>query len=99
VRTQIAATEYRVRWKREGRRAKRKIFQTRRGADRFVLLFGQAPWKAYDKDPDESWCCRGDECMCGGKTVRQESEERRREMPRLEFAVLEQRGVQEWQAP
>ena len=91
-----ARTEYSVRWKREDCRAKRRIFQTRRGAENFMLLLGPTPWEAYGRDPDKLFCCSGDYCMCGGQTVRENSDNVRRNMPRLDFAILERRDVGEW---
>lgn len=91
------ATEYRVKWKREGLKAKIKVFQTRAAAERRLTLLGPEPWKAMGREPESKWCCSGYQCACGGVTVREESENTRKTMPRLEYVQLEKRQVQMWQ--
>ena len=74
-----------------------KIYQTERGAQDWLTILGPEPWKAFNQDPDDGICCSGDMCGCGGVTVREHWEEKREEMPRLEFVRLEFRSVpQHW---
>ncbi len=90
--------EYRVLWKRDGQPMKRKRYVTRAGVDHFLTLLGPEPWKAYRKDPDALDCCPGAsyECACEGKTVREASDQRRSEMPKLEWLRVEMRTVGRW---
>ncbi len=89
--------EYRVVWKREGLKPKRKRYATLKGAERFMLLFGPEPWRAFTKnDPDRYECCDGHECGCGGVTYRERAEEKRDGQPKLEYVRLEAREVGQW---
>lgn len=89
--------EYRVTWQREGCRKRVKRCALESTAERFMKLLGPEPWMAYDQDPDELDCCNGYMCGCQGRTVREVSDFRRKEMPRLEFARIERRAVDEWE--
>lgn len=94
--------EYRVVWKREGLRPKRKRYVSRAKAERFMLLFGPEPWRVYSKkDPDAYECCPGTahyECGCGGLTVREAAERARDGQPKIEYLRLDVREVGEWRA-
>lgn len=95
----MPSTEYRVSWKREGLKVKRKRYATRKGAERFLRLFGPEPWTVYAgkyTGPDDRVCCSGYECGCEGLTYREQAERDRREMPKLEWLRLEQRVVGSW---
>ncbi len=92
-------SEFRVIWKREGLRPKRKIFVRRASAEKYLLLFGPEPWTYLGKDPDERLCCDGYQCGCGGETYRQNDERQRAEMPKLEWIRVETREVGEWKQP
>lgn len=65
--------EYRVVWKRSGQHRKSKRFATLKAAERRVRLLGPEPWTAFDRDPDEPWCCNLDnrQCACDGETLRE----------------------------
>ena len=92
------ALEYRVVWKRYGCDQRSRRYATLAGASRFMLLFGDEPWTAFPKkpSPDDLVCCSGRECACGGLTYRQESEQKRENMPALVYIRLESREVGEW---
>ena len=92
------SAEYRVVWKRENLRVKRKRYVSRKFAERFLaLLTDLEPWKRLGENPDALACCSGYECGCGGVTVRQGHESRLAEMPPLEWAHIEQREVGSWE--
>ena len=88
--------EFRVVSKREGCDVKRKVYQTRRAAERRMILYGPEPWSLAGKDPDKYFCCDGRMCGCDGMTNREESEYRRESMPKLEYARIESREAGEW---
>lgn len=89
--------EYRVIWQREGFRKKRRKFAAEKNAERFMKLLGPEPWTAFDQDPDDMECCDGYMCGCTGMTIREWSDHQRKEMPKLEFARIERRQVDEWE--
>lgn len=102
------AREYRVTWKRRGLLPKRKRYATLAAARRFLRLFGPEPWTVFalgrggvPKDGDALACCRGTEeeqCNCGGRTLRQQAEHDRKQMPPLEWVRLQSRPVGAWEA-
>lgn len=91
----ITKSEYRIVWKREGLKEKRKVYKLLVRAKRHMLLLGPEPWKAFGRDPEELFCCRGgyDQCGCGGLTVREKFMEDRKNLPPIEFIRLERREV------
>lgn len=101
-----AQLEYRVVWKRVGHRRKTKRFARLATAEKFLVMLGPEPWRAYafhrdgrPKDPEDVVCCGGWECGCGGQTVREQSDEMRKNMGPLEgIPVLECREVGPWRA-
>jgi hypothetical protein len=96
--------EYRVVWQRYGSRRKTRVFAQRSSADRFVLLFGPEPWRAYNRglgaDPEARACERlhdfCEDCGCDGRTVREDCELRRANMPPLQSIHMEIREVGPW---
>lgn len=91
--------QYRVIWKRVGWiLEKKKRFSKRFYADRLVTLVGPEPWKALGHEPEDYVCCSGFECSCGGRTVKQDSDEKRKDMPPIEYIRMEVREVSifEW---
>ncbi len=88
--------EYRVSWKRDGMKPKRKVFQTLKGAKRLLELLGPEPWKAWGGKAEDYFCCNGWECVCGGETVKERSESDRKSMPALEWIRIENRIVESW---
>lgn len=74
-------TEFRVVWKREGCEPRRKRYMRRSSAERFMTLLGPEPWLAFDREADEYFCCSGYECGCGGITVKEDSDLRRKDYP------------------
>ncbi|MDP3767435.1 MAG: hypothetical protein Q8S13_05430, partial [Dehalococcoidia bacterium] len=98
----MTTTEYRVVWKRVGAHEKSREYTTRRGAERFMVLFGPEPWNAYDRDkgPDGLMCCGGLRagymCGCDGITIRQQHEAKRKDLAPLEYLRLEGRTVGAW---
>jgi hypothetical protein len=93
------ATEYRVKWKREGLSPKRVKYTSLKAAERrLALLTSAEPWLALGLDPTAYQCCSGYMCGCEGRTVREHSEARRAEMPPIEYAVIECRPVGGWVA-
>jgi len=91
-----AGVQYRVVWKREGLRPKRRVFARRGTADKFLLLFGPEPWRYLGKEPDEYVCCSGYQCGCGGETHRKHDEAVRATLPKLEWVRVESRPVGAW---
>lgn len=94
----MSAYEYRVVVKRAGGSVHYKRYGTERGAQRRLTLYGPEPWTAFGANPDDQFCCSGHECCCGGVTVREHHQERRSQLPALEFAYIERREVGEWHA-
>ena len=95
------ATEYRVKWKRKGLNPKRIRYTSMKAAERrLALLTSAEPWLYYGggNDPSDYQCCSGYECGCGGITVREHCEQRRAEMPPIEYAVIECRPVGAWES-
>lgn len=88
--------EYRVVWQREGCRKRVKRCALESTAERFMKLLGPEPWTAFNQDPEEL-CCDGYQCGCGNRTVREISDDKRKDMPKLEFARIERREVDEWE--
>jgi hypothetical protein len=89
--------QFRVVSKRAGQRERAKLYATLRGAQRRAALYGPEPWTAHGRSPEELWCCDGNQCPCGGDTVRQHHESLRRELPALEFVRIERRRVSAWE--
>lgn len=66
--------QYQVRWKRKGDlRWRTSVRGTEKGAMSLVNALNGQPWKSYGRiaGPDDYWCCGGDECTCGGITMRE----------------------------
>jgi hypothetical protein len=89
--------EYKVSYKRVGLDARRKKFARLASAERFIALLGPEPWLVLGKDPDDFQCCPGNECGCGGATVRESDAAYREGMPDLEYVRLERRTVGPWE--
>jgi hypothetical protein len=89
-------TEFQLCWKRVGQRPKKKIFQSRKAAEHYRVLFGPEPWKYFGRDPDARVCCSGYECGCEGVTVRSESDDKRSGMPEIEWIAIRVRAVSDW---
>jgi hypothetical protein len=98
-------TEYRVVWRREGMdRAKKKRVANLANAERLIgILTSSEPWRflrdTRDKGPDDLYCCSGtaySECACGGLTVREWCDEKRKDLPPIEYVRVEQRSVEPW---
>lgn len=74
-----------------------KTFGSMKAVEKRLILLGPEPWRAYtDKGPDELQCCPDgpyDECGCGGLTVRQASDERRKDLPPVTSIRVEQRTI------
>lgn len=84
---------------------KSKRFQTLKAAERRVKLLGPEPWTAFDRNPDEPYCCSGYECACGGMSVRDTLLEQRKVghgdpddtgMPDIEYIRIEKRPLGAW---
>jgi len=88
--------EYRVSWKRAGMRPKSKVYQTRKGAERQLVLLGPEPWKAWGGKAEDYFCCSGWECLCGGETVKERIESDHKTMPALEWVRMEHRNCEPW---
>lgn len=99
--TSRAGIEYCVKWKRVGLTAKRKRYASLKAAQRWTQLLGPEPWLALGKNADALVCCSGDrysECGCGGLTWREQADDKRREMPALEYVQIDVREVGPWLA-
>jgi hypothetical protein len=98
----VAELEFRVVWKRQGLSRKTKTYKRLATADRRRLLLSGSPDERFAAlriaDPDESACCSGHECGCGGMTYREHDTEYIEGMPPLEYVVIEERTVGPWGA-
>lgn len=91
--------EYRVVWRRVKLDRNRKIFQTRRAAERFALVLQGRMQEVTQLDPDDYACCPGYECDCGGVTNAESWAQRTAEFPPLaEGPTVEARAVGAWSA-
>jgi hypothetical protein len=96
-------THFRVVWKRQGLKPKVKRYVVRKNAERLMnILTSPEPWLYYSvpKQADDYFCCPGGvayECGCMGITVKQEADEKWKDIPPLEWVRLEQRDVTPWQ--
>lgn len=89
--------EYRIVWQREGYAKKRRLFQTRRAAERFALVAQGRVAEATGLDPNDYACCGGYECGCGGKTNAETWAAESARIPALVFGpVIERREVGTW---
>lgn len=94
--------QFMVVWKRVGLKEKKKVYNTQKGADRFMTLLGDKPWLAFtDDDEGEKYmCCAGrmeNYCGCGGKTWKEYCTEKQAAMPPIEYVKLQTRIVGNWQ--
>jgi hypothetical protein len=87
--------QYRVVWKREGLIPKRRPYKIKKAAERFMRILGPEPWKAFNQNPEDYYCCCGAECDCRGISVKQEYQDRSKIYPKIEFIRLESREVME----
>jgi hypothetical protein len=90
--------EYRVIYKREGLKPKRKRYVSLKVAERFVRILGPEPWEVFGKKADDR-CCSGLECACGGLTERERQSEYMKDVPPLEYVRIERREVGKWTTP
>lgn len=96
-------TEYRLLIKRTGNAVKERRARSMKSIERHIgLLTSPEPWRFYGvgessrKGPDDYVCCAGtyhDQCSCGGLTMREETEERRRNLPPIESIRVERRQI------
>jgi len=94
--------EYRVIWQREGSTKKRKVFQSKTGANRWFRLLTdkEPPWNLYNiADPDEVDCCDGNECGCGGVTFREIFAKKSEGLAKIIHSEIQSREVGEWGKP
>ena len=101
--TQRTRTQYCVVSKREGNNVKRKtFFLLKLVMDRVGILTSPEPWRFYGPESDrereatEYACCAGtryDECNCGGLTLAEETAEKRKTLPPIEWVRVEQRTI------
>lgn len=89
----FADREFRVTVQRAGCAPKVKRLRSRRGLRRYLTLLGPRPWEAFGKTPEAYACCSGWECGCGGRTMREDAETRRANLPALESVRVESREV------
>lgn len=93
--------EYRVTWQRDGLPKRRKLYQRRDAAERWIRRLGQEGYA--DVDPDDFACCSGFDqgvqvCGCNGLTNAEAWEQTYAKMPRLVGPpVFESRVVGEWE--
>ena len=92
----MAGAEFRVVWKREGLRPKKRVYVQRTRAEKFLQLFGPEPWTYLGHQPDDLVCCSGRECGCGGLTYAEYDRSKRAELPKLEWIRVETREVGAW---
>ena len=90
--------EFRVSWTRgpdaEGHTMRKsRTFGSMKTAQRRIDLLGPEPWKAFGREPGDFDCCSGRECACGGLTVQQVSDDRRKTLPPIGEIKVTRRTV------
>ena len=100
---QRTVTEYRLLVQRTGNAVKDTRSRSLKAVERRVgILMSPEPWRFYgdretrQKGPDDYFCCAGtyhDQCGCGGATMREETEARRKDLPAIEWIRLQKRQV------
>lgn len=95
--------QYQVSWKRKEWGMKSVRFGSYQQAyDKVMVMTSPEPWKHWgtasqrNRNADDYWCCAGgrfNDCSCGGWTVREEAEERRKQYPPLEWIRISRRVV------
>lgn len=103
VRAGRTLTEYRVLTVRQGNAVKEKRYRSMKHVmKRINILTSDEPWRFYgdawtrEKGPDDYVCCAGtryDECNCGGMTMREDTAERRKNLPPIESIRVEARTI------
>ena len=95
-------TEYRLLVSRAGQVKDWRARSMKAIVRRLGLLTSPEPWRFYgdrenrSKGPNDYHCCAGtyhDQCGCGGITMREQSEEIRKNLPPIESIRLEARQV------
>jgi hypothetical protein len=96
-------TEYRLIITRAGNQVKDwRARSLKAVARRIGLLTHPEPWRFYAdeyaraKGPDDYFCCAGtyhDQCGCGGTTMREETEAKRRDLPLIESIKMQTRRI------
>ena len=90
--------QFRLTWNR-GETVCAKTFATRAKAERHIrILTADEPWREWapKKGPDDYVCCRDSvysECGCGGLTCAQERDEKRKDLPPINWIRIEQRTI------
>lgn len=100
---QRTVTEYRLLVQRTGNAVKDWRARSMKAVERRIgLLTSPEPWRFYgdrenrSKGPDDYFCCAGtyhNQCGCGGSTMRQEAELKRKDLPPIEWIRLERRQI------
>lgn len=95
--------QYSVVSQREGNRPKRKtVGSLKRAHDLVGVMTSPEPWRFFgteserERQATDYVCCAGtryDECSCGGRTLAQDTEDARKNLPRLEWVRIEMRSV------
>lgn len=102
MRGQRTVTEYRVRSTRDGTVSDKRYGSLKSVRDRIGRLTHPEPWRFWGSEsdrqrgPDEYVCCGGtryDECNCGGKTLRQDTDDKRAELPPVDSIEVSKRTV------
>ena len=96
--------EYRVRWQREDHPPKRRIYQTRKGAENFLATLDGDLAATLGKNPDAFVCCDSIPCVCeyrGSQGTNFEAwiKEHARYPPFVAEPTVECREVGEWTPP
>src|SRR3990167_10458649 len=100
---QRTVTEYRVLIQRAGNAVKDWRARSLKAVERRIgLLTSPEPWRFYGDDEtrrkyaDDYVCCPGtqyDMCGCGGETMREATEHKRRDLPPIEWIRVSKRQV------
>lgn len=94
--------EYRVVWKRRDLSKKERRYTRRATAERFAAIVrattAEEVLRLRGRDPDEEACCNRYSCGCGGRTYGENEREYQKELPPLEYCVIEERRVGPWEA-
>ncbi len=89
--------EYRVTWQRKGLSKRRKLYQRRDAAEKWMRRLTAESFA--NENPDDYACCSGYYCGCGGISNAEAWEQQYGQMPRLVIGpTLESRPVGDWTA-
>ena len=75
---------------------KSKTFASMKAAQRHIrILTSDEPWREWapDDGPSDLVCCPGHQCCCGGLTRAEDRDQKRAELPAIEWIRIEERTI------